>query len=491
MGVIIEQSIKNTTVNFIGLFVGAINLLIIYERILTPEELGKLKFITSTPALLLPFVLLGTTSSMIRFFPRFEDKSKKYYGILGYGLIIVLVGFLLYLGLTIFFFEFLPEKFKESYQLISLLLLLIVFSGLLTTYLNTFKKIYVPAIFNNLLIKLGSAFVVIIFYFEYISFSQLLEFIVFLYSISLLGLLFYTIWLKKFFIKPNRKILTKEFISDFKTYSFYSILGPIGVVLITNLDQYMVTELMDFEYGGIYTIGVYFTTLFTIPMMSVFSIANPIISKYSDTGDYYSIKEIYQKSSINLMIFGIFIFFCLWINIDDIFSLMSNSEIYSKGKYVIFFLAIAKLIDMVTSVNGSIIAHSKHFRFNLIAMVILGLSNIVANYYFINQWGLEGAAIASLISIILFNFAKFIFVWVKFKIQPFTENTLKLLLVGFLIVLFIMLVPKIDISPLINICLSCFLLSSVYILSVYYSNISVDFNSVLNASLVYIKKRLK
>ena len=146
---------------------------------------------------------------------------------------------------------------------------------------------------------------------------------------------------------------------------------------------------------------------------------------------------------------------------------------------------------MVTSVNGSIIAHSKHFRFNLIAMVILGLSNIVANYYFINQWGLEGAAIASLISIILFNFAKFIFVWVKFKIQPFTENTLKLLLVGFLIVLFIMLVPKIDISPLINICLSCFLLSSVYILSVYYSNISVDFNSVLNASLVYIKKRLK
>ena len=52
---------------------------------------------------------------------------------------------------------------------------------------------------------------------------------------------------------------------------------------------------------------------------------------------------------------------------------------------------------------------------------------MITNIIFIPLYGITGAAIASAISIFLFNTIRFLFLLYVFKIQPFSLNTLKVL----------------------------------------------------------------
>ena len=66
----------------------------------------------------------------------------------------------------------------------------------------------------------------------------------------------------------------------------------------------------------------------------------------------------------------------------------------------------------------------------MVAIAILVVLNISLNIYFIKylNLGIEGAAYATLISMTLYNSVKLIFIYSKYKIQPFTKKHMLLLL---------------------------------------------------------------
>jgi O-antigen/teichoic acid export membrane protein len=479
MGIIQRQSIKNTIISFIAAFVGAVNVLIIYERLLTPDQLGKVKFIVSTAFLLVPFVMLGVTTTMLRFFPKFKNEDKGHHGILGFGLLYTLMGYAIYLLLTFIFFSYLPDKFQSYYGIISILLLFVAFSSVLTSYLASLKKIVVPTFFNNLWVKIGVPGLVIAYYLDWLTFEDVEWNIISVYAIATLGLFFYIKFLGQLFLRPKSEIFDNQLKSDIKAYALYSTLGPMGAVLMTQLDQFMVTEILDFNSGGVYTIAVYFGSLFTIPLMSVFSIANPIISDASDRGDDKEIQNIYKKSSITLMVVGFLLFLLIWTSIDDVFGLMSKGDVYAQGKIVILFLAIAKIVDMSTSVNGAIIAHSKYFRFNLYALLLLGIVNVFANYFFIKSMNINGAALATLSSLTLYNAVKGIYVWKKFKMQPFTGKSLILLGIGAFVFLISLQLTYDFSNAFLAIIIKSIIVGGMFSVLVYVFNISPDINQLI------------
>ncbi len=487
MGIIIKQSIRNSIISYSGALLGAVNVLIIYERMLLPEELGQMKYIIATAFLIIPMVIMGANSIILRFYPRFENAEKKNHGLLGFGLIMVFIGYCIYLVVTISFYKYLPDKFSENYLFISLLLIAAAVSTVGTSYSASFKEIAVPALFNNLWVKIGIALVVVLYYFGLFTFSGVKWGIVLVYFIPVAGILIFIRAVGKLFIKPDYSILTKENIKDIKSYGIYSALGPVGAVLATQLDQFMVTEMINYESGGIFTISVYVASLFTIPMVAVFSIANPIISQSSDKKDYAHIEEIYKKSSINLLIIGVMFMIVLWTSIDDMFSLMSRSEVYSQGKYVILILGFAKIIDMSTSINGAIIAHSKFFKFNLYILLLLSVINIVANILLIEKYGIIGAAIATFISLAVYNFGKLFYVWLKFKMQPFTEKSLITLLLG-LILYFGLEFFSMESWPLIlRVVFRSIVVASLFGLGIYFMRLSEDMRTLIIQSFKYIK----
>ena len=109
---------------------------------------------------------------------------------------------------------------------------------------------------------------------------------------------------------------------------------------------------------------------------------------------------------------------------------------------VILILGFNVLVNMGTGFNGEIITYSKYYKFNLIAILLLVIMNVSLNLLFILYFrlGIEAVAVASLLSMVVFNVAKLLFIYKKFKLFPFSQSYLKLvaILSGILILVYIL-----------------------------------------------------
>src|SRR4051794_12704479 len=96
MGIVIRQSIKSSIVSYLGVVIGTVNLLWLYTRFLSTEQIALTRVLLGASLLFATFSQLGTTQITDRFFPHFKDDSRKHNGFLIFLLFYPLVGFLLF-----------------------------------------------------------------------------------------------------------------------------------------------------------------------------------------------------------------------------------------------------------------------------------------------------------------------------------------------------------------------------------------------------------
>ena len=60
MGIVIRQSAISTALSYAGVVIGYVNLLILFPRYMSPEEVGLARIIQDAAMLMVPFAQLGT-----------------------------------------------------------------------------------------------------------------------------------------------------------------------------------------------------------------------------------------------------------------------------------------------------------------------------------------------------------------------------------------------------------------------------------------------
>ena len=68
MGIVQNQSFKNTITTNLGFGIGAINVLFLYTYFLTDEYHGLVAFVMSTANIMMPIFALGTHNTIIKFY---------------------------------------------------------------------------------------------------------------------------------------------------------------------------------------------------------------------------------------------------------------------------------------------------------------------------------------------------------------------------------------------------------------------------------------
>ena len=488
MGIIKKQGINYSIVSFIGILLGVFNILIIYPKVLKPEELGLIRTIIDAGIFLSPFLLLGVHSVAIKYFPIFKDKVSEHNGFLSFLLIYFLFGCLFFLLLFWLFKEEIYSYFANNPELyesyvVYILAITISYSlfSLLMNYIANFKKIVVPNVFAES-IKITLPILAILFFSSIISLDVLLKCIVVHYFLITVGLVIYLQYLKEWNFKINRSFITKNLLSQIITFSRYSILGSIGSVMANRIDILMVATLINFKNTGIYTIALTIASVINTPNSAIGNIASPLISQAWKDNDLKQIQDIYQKSSINLLAFGFLLFALVYFSLDDLFSIMPNGEIYKVGKPVVIILILSKLVDMATSVNGRIILFSSFYKYNTYFLIFLSILNVIFNYILIPIFLIKGAAMATLLSVCLFNFIKLVFIKWKFGLYPFTNNTLKLLAILGLVFFLFYFFPSFS-NPFINIILKSSCISLLYLGCLYYFNAAPEMTDMITTKI--------
>lgn len=436
MGKVAKQSIQTTIFSYIGVVIGYFNVLWLYPYAMDASELGTFRTIQDLGLLFVPFAQLGVGHGITRYFPKLESNKSAF---LSYSLMIAVAGFLvvsiLFIGLRTQIIGLFAENSPEVVDFLGVVLLITLFAllnSILDSYSRSYLKIAIPTFFREVFLRLLTGCLVGAYLLKWISFPQVMSGLVCVYGLVLAGVLIYLIWLDVLNFDLNWKTFPKGFKSSFIQFSLITFLATAASTLIMKIDSIMVSSMISLEANAIYTIAFSMALVIELPRRAISQVVMPVVSDHFANDNLTEINVLYKQVSNRQLYVCILLFIGIWANIDAVYSFIPNREIYMAGKSVVFLIGLGKLFDVAFSINSEILVFSKFYRFNLILTIAMSTLIILLNLIMIPIYGIEGAAGASAIVMLLFNLVKYIFLKIRLGLEPFSKETLKILGVGIL-----------------------------------------------------------
>ncbi len=486
MGKVLKQSFWSTLVIYFGVLLGFINSIILFPKFLTTEEIGLIRQIISASTILIPIATFGASSTYVKYYPLFKESLEEKKQFFSLNLLIILISYSIVLFFLFFLLDEIKLLFSEKSQLffdyfyiVYFILFIMSISILIEAYLRARYDTILSNIINGVSNRFLTAVTVILLSLSVIDFDYLIKSQVIIYSIGLIVLIYYANKKDKLSVTIKFEKIKKHFSKIFN-YRSYAFLGSFSNIIVLNVDVLMVTSLLGLSQTGIYTTAFYIGMVIEIPRRAISQISIPFISENIKNNKIKEIEKNYKEVSLHQMLIGILFFILVVTNLDNIFSLIPNSNEFIKGKDVVYIIGLSKLIIMFFSYNSELISLSKYYRFTVITIIILAFVSIILNLILIPKYGMIGAAYASLISIAFYNIIKFIFIKLKMKISPFSINSFKIILIG-LLVFYISnyLIPSSD-NPWLDILIKSLSSTSIYLILIYKIKVSEKFNDLIN-----------
>ena len=482
MGIVQKQGIRITLITYLGIIIGALNTMFVFPRVLGPEKHGLVMLLLSIATVFTQFIHLGVPHIIIRFYPYFSVNKKFIHRIAFQLPIMALLLFALFIflvGDSIFYSYNLKSSLFASHSIyvLPLVISLVLFEVLIAISRSELKTV-LPSFLREFVLRIFTLVLLGLHFFEYIDFSQFMLLWLGIYGLNVAFISLYLIINR--FIKFNvgwplidDRILGKQMLS----YGLVTLLTTSATILVNRIDVLMLGYYLNINNIAFYSIPLFMATLIQIPARSIIQIGKPLLAKAWERNDLNEIGELYRKTALNQMILGSLFFIGIWLNIDDILMLVPQK--YQGVKYVYFFIGLAKLFDVSCGINGGILVTSEKYRYDLfINLLLIGLT-LFTNVIFIPIYGIEGAALATAISIIIYNLVKWYLLKKWFSLQPFNYKFLLAIAVC-LFTLFITSQLSFDFEML----FARIILKSIFILTVFsgfilFFRISPDINMLL------------
>lgn len=488
MGIVINQSIKNTVITYIGFAIGAINTLYMYVQFLGDTYYGLVGYILSSANILMPLMAFGVHNTLVKYFNEYkteEEKSK----FLTFVLFLPLVLVIPFSLIAYFGYHQIAEILSKENAIVYDYVWQIPVIGLSMGYFEIFYawvKVHLQSVLGNfikeVLLRILVSMTLFAVYFNWITPE---EFVYALMGIYLFAMLF----MKWFAFKVRFPIFSLSIPTNAKAivvYSLFIILTGGIANLFLEIDKFMLNNYVKIENIAYYSVAIFIATVIAVPSRAMHQITYPITAKLMSENKYEALNDLYKKTSITLQIIGGLIFIGILCNINQLYVLLPQK--YSEGVFVVFTIGLSKYFDLILGNNNAIIFNSQYYKTVLFLGVLLILVTIGLNMIFIPLYGLKGTAFATLLSITLYSLSKLFFVVLKMKLFPFSLNTLKsfaILIVTFTVFYF----WDFGFHPILNIFLKSVLITMFYLGFSYYFSLSSDINTILEKLFQKIVKK--
>ncbi len=479
MGIVVKQSLKNIIILFVGFAIGGLNVLFLYTHFLHEDYYGLIIFLLSAANILLPLLVFGMHNTIIKFFTSYKTKLEQDSFLTSSLLLPLLIIIPLALIGTITY-ETISDWISQKNTIIKpysyLIFIVAVFMGYFEVF-YAFSKVQLQSVFGNFIkevfVRISVTFLLLAVYLQWIDQVDFIYALVVVYGIRMLIMMVYafTIYKPQFIFKLPANI--KEIVS----YSFYIILAGSAGGILLEIDKTMIPQIEQIAEVAYYSVGVYIASVVGIPSRAMQQIINPLTAKELNANNLEEVGKLYKMSSITLLIGGGLLFLLINLNVKDLYVFIGKPE-YSVGVWIVLMLSIAELYKLALGTNGAILTNSKFYRIFFYFSVTMALSVIILNKWLIHKLGINGAALATLVVVLVFSTFKILYVQQKLKMQPFSIKTIKVLvLIGILYTSFYFI--DFGLHPVLNITIKSMLISIVYIIIIYKLNISQEVNNLL------------
>jgi O-antigen/teichoic acid export membrane protein len=406
-----KDILKGSAVIFGFKVFGAVALFLIHiliSRYYGAETLGIFNLILSIMMISAIFSRVGLDMYVVRIIPSLGNDNnqialflKEVFKIIFIGGAIVTIVFYF---LSPYINNYIFKSFDASKYLLWLIFIIIPFSlyDILSELLRAFNEIRLYSFFKNFLqnFLLCSILFISIFFLHKLDILYTLYFIIFIIT---LGIFFVII---KIFKKKNINIFNQgKYSKNILKYSYPMFFTSSILFFMGNIDSFMISYYLNERNVGIYSACIKLSFLITFILASINGFIAPKISEAYGKKNYNVLKKIYKDSTILIIIVTLPIFIILFIFPEFFLGLFG--EEFKDFKNTLIIMIIGYLINAFLGPVGYFLNMTDNQKVFMKILLIGLITNIILNVILIPIYQLNGAAIATLISMSLWNLISF------------------------------------------------------------------------------------
>jgi len=442
MSSIRRQSIISSIVIYFGFAIGLLNTYLFTKQgLFTDEQYGLYNAFIAIATMMMAFANLAMPSYIYKFFPYYnEHLTPKKNDLLTRALVISTMGFILVIVAGIVFKGLVIRKYSEhSPQIVNYYnwIFPLGFGFLVYTVLEAYTWQLHKSVFTNYLKevqwRLFTTILIVLFAAGIISnYDLFIKLFAFSFPSIGLVLLMYLVFTKRIHFTLNVSKVTRRFSKSILKLTSFIYTGTLIFTISQVFDSLVIGAVLDNALSklAVYSLAQNIAALIQAPQRGIVAASIAHLSKAWKDKNLNTIQRIYQRSSINQLIFASGLFLLIWLNFIDAVKVFHLKDSYLNAYYVFLLLGATKIVDMGTGVNSQIIGTSTYWRFEMVSGVILLSLMLPLNYILTKRYDIIGPGLANLISITIYNLIRIAFLWTKFKLFPFTIHSLYAILLA-------------------------------------------------------------
>lgn len=487
MGVVRKQSILSSIFTYIGFAIGAINILILFPKYFTTEQIGLTRILLDVALLFSTVCTLGSIPLTLKFYPfykRYVPREKNDLPFLTIAL--CAIGCLLLLIAVPWMKPWILRKFGarsplfiDYFDLIYPFTITLTFFSLFEAYAWSLKKTVLSNALKEFAFRLLTTILILLFIAGVLSFSQFIHLYAWVFLVPVLIFVYAITRVKELPLNFQWSTLTQRIKGKLFSFGGFLFAGAIlNIVARTNDTIILASQSSGgLSDAAVFTIATYLVTVMEVPQRSLVSITTPFIAEAWSKRNLSQIDRLYKKTALNLLIAGLAIFAVVMLNINDIVQFLG--PYYSALTGIVLISGIAKLIDLSTGLNTQILLLSKYWKLDFFTNMFLVALCIPLNYWLTKKYNIMGPAYGNLIALGLFNGIRFLFIYRLFKFQPFTLSNLKALAIAIVVFAAVWWIPVTN-NVFINIIIKSALFMTVYGWLILRFKVSADISELFD-----------
>ncbi len=241
---------------------------------------------------------------------------------------------------------------------------------------------------------------------KYVGIANLLA------ALSALGPTLY--YFKKFTpqLRINARFFSKHRVSELSKMSTWVLINQVGVLLLGNIDLYLVNKWIGTQATGEYAIVLQFTSIFRTFLTLLAGILAPVIMIYYANSDFDKLKQFTVISS-KMMVISFILPLSILIGLSEqILGFWLGRQymyLHTLISYSLLFFVVA--IPVIPLFNVTI-AYNK-VKLPALVAVGFGLLNIIAIYIFVTYTTFQLWGVVSMKLVFEILFSSFILIYVS------------------------------------------------------------------------------
>lgn len=322
-------------------------------------------------------------------------------------------------------------------RLLSPLLIAYPISRLSIGILRAFNLSTPKALFDDILNKVLAGAVLIVVIWSDLEALIFISFYLLQYIFSGLLLLSYSIHVLNGRLKYEPKggipqTATRELLS----YSWPLALKNLTRQFLGKADILLVGLLLTSSAVGYYRVGYTISQVGIVPLTSLSYLYVPRVTRYFQNEDYRKIKRLYQQATK----FGTLLTLPVALPIiyyPDQLIILLFGEQYRTASTILLILGIDVMLRSATATAASTLQAIGHTKIDFVVTAVTSFLNLLLSYYLITVFGIFGAALGTLLSMLLLNIAQILLVIKFISIHPYTReyiiSILLMITIGYII----------------------------------------------------------